>query len=39
VIAQVMTTIVVIILSYLGQKHFSFKTTPKEEEGITDLNQ
>jgi putative flippase GtrA len=31
VFAQVMTTVVVIILSYLGQKHFSFKTDTKEE--------
>ncbi len=34
IFAQVMTMVVVIVLSYLGQKHFSFKTSPKEE-GIT----
>lgn len=34
IFAQVMTMVVVIVLSYLGQKHFSFKTSSKEE-GIT----
>jgi putative flippase GtrA len=32
VLAQIMTSVVVIVTSYIAQKHFSFKTTAKEEE-------
>ena len=33
VLAQVLTTTIVILFSYLAQRHFSFKVEQEEEEG------
>jgi hypothetical protein len=33
VLAQVLTTTIVILFSYLAQRHFSFKAGAEEEEG------
>jgi putative flippase GtrA len=35
VIAQVLTTAMVVLFSYLGQRHFSFKTTLPDKESIS----
>lgn len=35
VLAQVITTCIVVVFSYIAQRNFSFKATPVEEEDIT----